>query len=204
VAPPSRRLSRFLLIGAALVAALVLSRGIWLPAIGAALVTDEPNARADVAIVLGGDYKGDRVLRGGELVRQGRVRAAWVSGPNNFYGGHESDLAIGYAVRRGFPAGYFVAFPNDALSTADEAALFIAELGRREIRSFLLVTSDYHTARAARTFRAEIRRRRSPVEMHVVAVYDDKYNVRMWWQTREGQKMLFFESAKTIAAAVGL
>jgi uncharacterized SAM-binding protein YcdF (DUF218 family) len=203
VAAPHRSV-RLLLIALVLVAGLVLSRDIWLRAIGSALVTDETAVKAEVAIVLGGDYSGERILRGAELVRQGMAASAWVSGPDRFYGGHESDFAVAYAIRRGYPAAYFVPFPNQTASTVDEAALFVPELDRRGIRSVLLVTSDYHTARAARIFRAEVRRRKSPVQIHVVAVYTPERNAENWWQTREGRKTVFFESAKTVATALGI
>jgi len=57
----------------------------------------------------------------------------------------ESELAVNFAVKRGYPADYFVQFPNHALSTEEEARLVIPELRRLGVHSFLLVTTDYHT-----------------------------------------------------------
>jgi hypothetical protein len=90
------------------------------------------------------------------------------------------------------------------MSTADEARLFHDELERRHIGSFLLVTSDSHTARAARIFRAEAKARRSPIRMRVVAAYERDIAAANWWQTREGRKRIFFEAVKTVTSRFGL
>ena len=103
-------------------------------------------------MVLAGDYEGHRIEKAAELIREGYVPAALISGPRGFYGGHESDYAIAYAVRQGFPAQWFIALPHSALSTREEARVVLAELRRRNVRSFLLVTSDYHTRPRAAHF----------------------------------------------------
>ena len=47
----------------AVAAVLFLARSLWLPALGRALVTDQGPAKADVIVVLGGDYQGSRILK---------------------------------------------------------------------------------------------------------------------------------------------
>jgi len=126
---------------------------LWLPRLGYALIRDDGPAKAGMAVVLAGDPYGHRIEKGAELVRNGYVPAVLVSGPPD-YGVHECDLAIAMMVRKGYPAEWFIALPNEGLNTAEEARIILAELQRRGVRSFLLVTSTYHTARATRTFRA--------------------------------------------------
>jgi uncharacterized SAM-binding protein YcdF (DUF218 family) len=193
-----------LLALAILLAAGVLARSRWLPALGYALVHDDGPAKADLVVVLGGDYYGLRILKGAELVRQGYAPAALVSGPSGFYGAYECDLAIPFAVRHGYPREYFIPFPNQALSTREEAALVGPELRRRNVRSFLLVTSDYHTARAARLYRAAWRAAGGGPAMRVVAAGDEFFRPDSWWRTRQGQKVFFMEWCKTIASAFGI
>ena len=53
-----------------------VSREWWLPAIGRALIHDDGPGKADIAVVLAGDYWGNRIVKAGELVRQGYVPAA--------------------------------------------------------------------------------------------------------------------------------
>jgi uncharacterized SAM-binding protein YcdF (DUF218 family) len=175
----------------------------WLPWLGGALVRDDGPAKADFAVVLAGDWKGQRVLRASELARQGYVRGVMVSGPS-MYGIHECDVAIQYAVRQGYPAEWFAALPNDALSTRQEARVVLEELKRRGAGSFLLVTSDYHTARAGRIFRSAMRQIGGGPEMRLVAAPDRFFRPDNWWKSREGLKTVFMEWSKTVATAFGV
>ena len=161
-------------------------------------------AKADIAVVLAGDPHGHRILKAAELVKAGYVRKAMVSGPSGMYGVYENDLAIPFAVRHGYPLEWFVPLPNSATSTAEEAVVVIQELRRRNIHSFILVTSDYHTARAARIFRATCRSMGGGLEMRVMASPDEDFHVSDWWHNRLGQKTVFLEWCKTIATALGV
>lgn len=176
----------------------------YLPMLGYALVHDDGPAKADIAVVLAGDYRGHRIEKAAELVRQGYVGAVLVSGPAGFYGKHECDLAIPFAVGEGYPAEWFIAFPHAGLSTKEEAGNVLAELRRRHIRSFLLVTSTYHSARAARIFRAQARAAGGGPAMRVVAVPDEFFRPDSWWRNREAQKVCFFEWCKTFATIAGM
>lgn len=187
------------------VAALALSAPLWLlPALGSALVVDNGPAPADLAVVLGGDLSGGRILRAAELVRQGYVPAVLVSGPNGLYDRHECDFSIAYAVSQGYPRQWFIPFPHEAHSTRAEALAVVPELLRRNVHRVLLVTTDFHTRRALRLFRAAARARNAPIEMRVVAVCDSAFRPGSWWKNREGQEVAFLEWSKTIAAAFGM
>jgi uncharacterized SAM-binding protein YcdF (DUF218 family) len=187
-----------------LAGAAILSRSLWLPALGYALVHNDGPAKADMAVVLAGDALGHRIEKAAELVREGYVPAALISGPAGYYGLHESDFAIAYAVRRGFPAEWFIALPHSALSTGEEAPVVLAELRRRNVRSFLLVTSDFHTARARRIFLAAERAIGGGPAMRTVAAPDEFFRPDSWWRSRQGQKTVFFEWSKTVATALGI
>jgi hypothetical protein len=119
----TRRSSRFLKIAACIALALAaVTHAWWLAALGRLLVRDEGPAHADIAVVLAGDFYGNRILRGAQLVKQGYVPHVLVSGPHMLYGLYECDLAIPFAVQRGNPESWFIRAPNEALSTRDEAA----------------------------------------------------------------------------------
>jgi len=186
---------RFLLFLAGLLILIFLTRSLWLPAFGYALVHDEAPAKADIAVVLAGDFYGHRIVKAGELVL--------VSGPAGAYGLHECDLAIPFAVRQGFPAEWFIAFPNHAHSTREEAVAILEELQRRNVKSFLLVTSDYHTARARRIFLSAERTSGFVPQIRTVASRDEFFAPDSWWRNRESQKTAFFEWTKTVATAFG-
>jgi uncharacterized SAM-binding protein YcdF (DUF218 family) len=194
---------KFWIVSLSLLLLIGISAPLWLRWIGGLLIHDDGPAKADIAIVLAGDQWGNRVLKAAELVRAGYVPAVLISGPP-FYGEHECDAAIRMAVRHGYPAGYFIPAPNEGLSTREEARAILAELSRRGVHSFLLVTSDYHTARSGRIYRVEEARRGGGPSFRLVAAPDRFFTRDSWWRSREGLKTVFFEWSKTIATAAGM
>ena len=140
-------------------------------------------------------------MRACELLRNGNVPVVLVSGPMEWYGTNEADLAIRFATARGCPAGSFQPLYLKALSTSEEARKLRPELERRGIRTLLLVTSNFHTGRAFRTFRREMPEQ---IELLPVAAPDPYFAPDSWWHNREGQKTAFFELTKTVADWIGL
>ncbi len=152
-----------------------------------------PPEKADAVFVLAGDESGNRILKGAELVRQGYAPRVVISGPQGVYGYYECDLAIAFAEKAGYPAGYFVRFPNQALSTRDEALAAAAELRSLGAHRILLVTSLYHTRRAGKDFRAA-----APDLTYILIAAPDKYfTPDGWWKNREARKTFLIEWLKT-------
>ena len=188
-----------LVISAVVVAAVVL-RAPVLTAAGSYLVREDGRSRADAVLVLGGDGFGRRILAGAELVKQGYAPKVYVSGPAGMYGKHECDLAIPFAVARGYQESYFVHSENNARSTREEAEAASQQLRRDGVKTVLLVTSDYHTRRAGRTFRKAA----PDLTFKVAATPDEYFRADGWWRQREAQKIFLFEWEKTVAAWMGL
>jgi len=194
-----RRKSRsWIWVALAIVALVVIFRGAILGALGSYLVHADAPRRSDVVFVLAGDSDGNRILKAGELVRQGYAPKAIVSGPL-IYGIHESTLAIALAERAGYPAAYFVPFEHDATSTAEEARRAAVELHGIGAKHVLLVTSDYHTRRAGRILRGAM----PDIDFDVVAAADSHFSPHGWWHDREGRKTFLFEWMKTVAGWMG-
>ncbi|MFY9724915.1 MAG: YdcF family protein [Bryobacteraceae bacterium] len=203
----ARRRTVVLRLGVALLLlalAAYFTRSVWLGALGRALVEDDGPAKADAVVVLGGDGWGMRLETAARLVRAGYAPVVLISGAPAAYGTNESDLAIPYIVRQGYPADWFVALRNEAMSTGEESFMLLRELRQRRVRSLILVTSEYHSARAARTFRAAERALGCRLEMHVVAAPDRYFHAASWWRNREGRKIALGEWGKTIAYALGM
>jgi uncharacterized SAM-binding protein YcdF (DUF218 family) len=179
---------------------VVLTRAIWLPWWGEYLVENDPPERADVAVVLAGDYSGNRITRAAELVKGGYAPKVLVSGPAGAYGVHESDLAIPYIVKKGYPAGWFIPADHEETSTLSEGQFLVQRIRGMHAHKVLLVTSDFHTRRAGRIFR----RLAPDLRFVVVSAPTVSFQPRSWWHTREGRKTLFMEWSKTVAYAVGL
>ena len=188
----------------ALAAVLFFTRTLWLAGLGWALVTDQAPAKADIAVVLGGDDYGHRILKGAELVREGYVPAVLVSGPPGYFGLHECDLAIPFAVRKGYPAAWFIPLPIDAYSTTQEASVVLAELKRRGMHSFLLVTSNFHTARATRIYRKSEKGMADPPSFRTVASNDEFFSPDSWWRNRQARKIFLSEWLKTLTGPLGM
>jgi uncharacterized SAM-binding protein YcdF (DUF218 family) len=191
---------RWLFAIALVVVLLVATYPFWLTALGTYLVHSDPPVPADMIVVLAGDFSGNRILTAGGLVRQGFASKALISGPSGAYGLYESDLAIRFAVNKGYPESYFVPFPNDSKSTASEAEAVISELRKRHVHKIDLVTSNYHTRRAGKILRAQA----PDIEIHVVQAPDRYFTPGGWWKEREGRKTLLIEWMKTVGSWLGM
>jgi uncharacterized SAM-binding protein YcdF (DUF218 family) len=194
-----RRFRWLLAVAVALVLALI-TYPIWLTALAEFLVHSDPPVPADMIVVLAGDFTGSRILTAGGLVRQGFAPKALISGPAGVYGLYESELAIAMAVHNGYPAAYFLAFPNESKSTASETAALVPELRRLHVHKIDLVTSNFHTRRAAKVFRAQA----PDIEVHVVAAPDRYFTTNGWWKEREGRKTFLMEWMKTVGSWLGM
>jgi uncharacterized SAM-binding protein YcdF (DUF218 family) len=187
------------LILLAVFAVVVLAHPLWLGAAGAFLVSQEPPVQSDALVVLAGDQAGLRIQKGGELVRQGFAPKALVSSPGTIYGVGEAELSIADAARHGFPSELFEAVDVPADSTEEEASRIIPMLRARGVRSVLVVTSDFHTARAGRIWR----RLAQGITVRMVAAPDKYFRADSWWKSRPGRKTAFLEWVKTITGPLG-
>lgn len=171
---------------------------IW-TALASALVENDGPKNAQVIVVLGGDEYGTRILKAAELARAGYAPYILVSGPVSLLG-HESDTTIEYARRAGFPASLFQPLPNDTDSTRSEARFIGAYLRAHGINKILLVTSNFHTRRAARLMRHE----NPGLQVNVVPAPDPNFTPDGWWKSRGGEKVFLLEWLKTVAAWLGM
>ena len=178
--------------------ALYLVRVPALTAAGQFFIESDPVQHADAIVVLGGDEYGDRILKAGELRKAGYAPVVLVSGPLTLLG-HESDNMIEYARRNGLPNSLFTPLPHNKASTRAETAYLGQVLTSRGARQIILVTSLYHTRRAAKLMRLQ-----NP-SLHVIVVPapDPFFSPGTWWHTRTGQKTFVYEWLKTVATALG-
>ena len=171
-----------------------------LNALGTYLVNAVPPQKADAALVLAGDGWGNRMLTAAQLARDGFVPKVLVSGPNGAYGLYECDLAIPFAVKRGYPESYFVHMEHSARSTVAEAHAVLPMIRRMGIQRLIVVTSNFHTRRAGAIFRKAA----PDLTILMVAAPDETFTPDGWWHNREGQKTFVVEWEKTVANWIGL
>jgi uncharacterized SAM-binding protein YcdF (DUF218 family) len=169
-----------------------------LTAIGKSFIENDGPQKADAIVVLGGDDYGMRIIKAAQLAKAGYAPFVIVSGPPTL-GEHESDITIHYAETKGYPACLFHPLPNECNSTREEMAFIGHYLKSQGIHKVILVTSNYHTGRAANFMRSQ-----NPWLWVVVVPAPDKYfTVDGWWKTRGGQKTFFYEALKRIVAWFG-
>ena len=199
------------LLAVAVVALLVVAL-MWgaaaplLRAIGAFLVENEPPQHADAIVVLAGGYP-DRILEAVALYRDGWApRILLGREPQN--AGFRKLAQLGVQVPKlveinrtiaeqmGVPADAISIIEQPAGSTYDEAQLVIDAVLRRGERTILLVTSKYHSHRAARIYRFLAGDR---VRIVVRAARDDDFDPDAWWRNRVSARRVVFEYQKLIA-----
>ena len=201
--PVPRKKSRFRLVLAGI---LLLSLLIFLfstqilTTLGSLLVQSDRPHPTSAIIVLAGGSGGDRILKACELVREGYAPKAWVSGPETFYGQNESKFAIEFAVSRGCDPSWFEAFPNQCLSTRDEAILFRDVLRERGAGDYTVVTSSFHTRRARNIFMKEI----PELSITMIGSQAEYFTADSWWKTREGRKLFAYEILKSLTSPFGI
>ncbi len=179
--------------------AAYLSRMWWLHQMGLMLVREEQPMKADAISVLGGDWFGDRILKAAELVKQGYAPVVLVSGTGYMYGKFESDVAVQFAVQHGYDPAYFRKLEYPCNSTKEEARAVVREFRAMHVKRFLLVTSAFHTARAARIFEAA-----APDMQFRVLAAKDTMDWDHWWVNRESRKTFLMEWTKSVTARFGI
>ena len=157
------------------------------------LVVDEPQ-RSDVIVVLAGETD-RRPARALELLQQNYAKniVIDVQSDSRIFGTTCEELAQKWAAS--LPQASQVSVcPIRGLSTKAEA-LEAGECAKKVgAGSILLVTSDFHTRRAASIFRREL----PNTPIHVAAAYDPEQFGDPWWRHRQWAKTNFDEWVRLI------
>lgn len=164
-----------------------------LPALARYLKYEDGPCRADVIVVLSGDYGGTRSAKGAELLRAGYAPALQLDGAVRIFGRPEAELAAEMAVQQGATWDRVHAWQHTGQSTLAEARLLAKELRNRGVKKFLLVTSDFHTRRASTIVAA------TPGMPPFCTVAAPTLDYREdWWKGRESSELIVFEWLRTL------
>jgi uncharacterized SAM-binding protein YcdF (DUF218 family) len=90
------------------------------------------------------------------------------------------------------PASATLRFPQRAGNTREEAEALRELVVTRGWRRVLVVTSNYHTRRARYIFRKVFP---PQVAVLMISARDSDYDPDHWWETRQGRKLFFLETA---------
>jgi uncharacterized SAM-binding protein YcdF (DUF218 family) len=163
---------------------------------GRLLVTDRP-ATSDAIVVLAGDSFDDRYNLGMKLLRAGYAKHMFldVASDHHYFGRLPTEIAAEFIQRdAGDMRGFVSVCPYAEDSTVSETKYVARCLEPLHPRKVLLVTSDWHTARALSIFN----KRLPQYQWSVAAARDpDMFGVN-WWQRREWAKTALFEWLKVV------
>ena len=163
---------------------------------GSMLIRDHPE-KSDVIVVLAGDSQDERYRRGMELLRAGYGRHLFLdaSSDSRYFGHTPAEYAEAFLRQDAKEMAAQVsvcAFEED--STLTETGYVGKCVEPFHPATILLVTSDWHTARARSVFQ----RRLPQYHWSVAAAKDSRLFGTHWWRRREWAKTTFMEWLKVI------
>ena len=189
---------RLLLSVLLVVALLFVFRTSWLGALGHALVEDDPEATADVAIVLatGVDYP-PRLIQAAHLYREGRVDRVLINGNRKTdvlrdleeqgferaASWYEDSLRILEMLDVPRDRVWTVSV-EDAFDTVSEAQGIVPFLQDKGVGSVIITTSKFHTRRASYVWQKVLDREEG---IHASAADSDPFDPEGWW--KEGRQV---------------
>ena len=169
---------------------------IYLSALGRALIVDDSPQKGDAILVLGGETrKGDRVRHAAGLYQRGLAPLLVLSGTPIGFRTHEAEIMQRHAESLGVPADRILVVKHDSDSTREETEVVVPVLQSRGLKEVILVTSNFHTARAKRIFEKVA----GPEGPRFLAspVRDGMFEPEGWWTRRRDAKTFVFEATKT-------
>lgn len=164
-----------------------------LSGLGNYLILSEAPQSADLILVLGGDFWGPRVLKGGDLGAAAYAPLVLISG-GPYQGRPEGELAIAFLAQQGYRTGGMESFAHHAGSTIEEAKALRPELARRGVHRVLLVTSGFHSRRSAIVFHLFC----PGIQFISVPAPDPHYRPDGWWLDASSRRIFFSEWAKIL------
>jgi uncharacterized SAM-binding protein YcdF (DUF218 family) len=164
---------------------------------------DSLPGHADVLVVLTGSTQGEQSRREEalRLYGEGRADQLMLSTPRVLYLGEWiPDLMRRYLERfLGLAqARRVVLCAHNASSTLEEAQALRPCLEERGWRNIIVITSNYHTRRARRSWQQAFRNAQPPVQIFVYGVPDGDFEPRGWWHDRRYAKTLVIETTKLV------
>lgn len=163
---------------------------------GRLLISDHPQP-SDVIVVLAGDSQDERYRRGMELLRAGYGQHLFLdaSSDSSYFGRTPAEYAEAFLKQDAKEMSAQVSVcPFEEDSTLSETQYVARCLGPFHPHKILLVTSDWHTARARSIFRHKL----PQYEWSVAAAHDVRIFGAQWWRHREWAKTTFQEWLKVV------
>lgn len=173
-----------------------LTARLWLPEIGRwfSLTPRVGNAEAIVVLAGGG---AERLCHGIELFKRGLAPELWYTGDKPLEAREDfmdSEMARRLAARRGVPAEKIFFLPST--STFEDGKATAVLVKEKKLKSVLIVTSWYHTRRAAKVLRHWIPDTNTIVFMS--SSTNLPFTPENWWRDEEGLVAVVNEMIKSV------
>lgn len=194
------KLRRWAMVGTIIlfvILALFLFRAPLLEKIGTRLIYQSELVPSDAIVVLAGSHTGNRMKEAARIFKKGMGKVM-VFGGYTYYPGMDSHVGMKqYAIKLGIPEDkIFADIATGENSTWGEAEFNLRQLERLKAKSFILVTSSFHTRRAHWVYERAIKKLNLDIVVRVQPASDPKVPFPGWWKVRSGQKYVFTEYIK--------
>lgn len=199
-------MKRKFLIWIALAILFLLPAILLVPRMGTYLVRQDKLEKADAMVILMGNIP-DRALETYDLYEMGYASEIIIVMANR-YGidvfrkrgiplDGQTSITQKVLIGLGVPDSIVTILPGDAKSTQDEA-LEVRNYVEKipDLDTLILVTSSYHSRRAAFTFEKELSHLDRPTVLISCPSKYTGFHSEIWWKDRESAKLVFFEYLK--------
>ncbi len=191
----------FKIVGVSAAIALLVAALFHAPllnALAGSLVRADPLRKADAIVVLVGDRNGDRMAEGIRLYKEGFGRYIVFWGGQVYWKYNYADLILGQLKESGIEPDQTAYSTREITpyNTVGEALENLRTLRSRGAKSFILVTSHYHTARAGRIYDRLTANDGMKVIVHPAE--DSLVHIHDWWQDHDSARIIYLELQKTL------
>jgi len=169
---------------------IFISAGNW-------LVIDENNSKSDVIIVISGGH-GERVRHAVKLYQEHYADTLLLSGCPGNNNLNEAIPMRDLAVELGVPPGNIIldVLESHGLGTGVQAVSIREMIKKHQFKSGILVTSNFHTRRAAFIFKRALKN----MDMKLSVAYPghDTFDPNNWWNSKRNFTKTLSEFVKLV------
>lgn len=191
--------SKWLLVILLVAMVLFVFRVPVLEKIGSLLILQDELKPSDAIVVLAGSHTGNRMEEAVRVFDKGMGKVIVFSG-YTYYPGMDSHIGMKqYVMKLGVPEDKIVTEKAAGeRSTWGEALANLNQLERLKAKSFILVTSSFHTRRSHWVYEHAIKSLNMDIALRVQPASDPRVPYPGWWKIRSGKKHVFNEYIKLL------
>tara|TARA_B100000686_G_scaffold294317_1_gene324455 strand:+ start:69 stop:683 length:615 start_codon:yes stop_codon:yes gene_type:complete len=165
--------------------------------IGDNLVYRSKLVPSDAIVVLSGSPAGNRMEEAVRLFKKGMGKVIVFGGHSIYPGLNSHDVMKKYAIRLGVPKEKIITGVMGEISTWGEALFNLKQLELLKAKSFIIVTSSFHTRRSHRTYKVAMKKLDMKLILRVQPAHDPRVPISGWWKVHSGKREILFEYIKS-------